>query len=230
MTRFFQIIREEFEGLHIRLLLIQIVVKLLPPFVGNRLRRVLLRSAGFRIGKGTVFWGNISITGTGNLKEQLTIGKNCWFNDGCVLELGAEINIGEQVAVGQEVMILTNAHRIGGPARRAGLIESKSVTIGNGAWLSTRSIILPGVTIGAGAVVAAGAVVTKSVAPNEMVGGVPARTIRLLSEDEAVGYEQASLNQPIPNELLLKQPVPDGSRVTYLLADNPDADRRREIL
>jgi len=50
--------------------------------------------------------------------------------------------------------------------------------VGDGAWIATRAVVLPGVTIGEGAVVAAGAVVTRSVAPHTMVGGVPARVLR----------------------------------------------------
>jgi acetyltransferase-like isoleucine patch superfamily enzyme len=54
------------------------------------------------------------------------------------------------------------------------------VTIERGAWIGARAVILPGLRIGAGAVVAAGAVVTQDVAPDVMVGGVPARELRAL--------------------------------------------------
>jgi acetyltransferase-like isoleucine patch superfamily enzyme len=54
------------------------------------------------------------------------------------------------------------------------------VTIGDGCWIGARAVILPGVTVGAGAIVAAGSIVTRSVAPNHLVGGVPARPIRVL--------------------------------------------------
>lgn len=80
-------------------------------------------------------------------------------------------------------MILTNGHHISNSGRRAGELQAKPVKIGKDAWLSTRCTILPGVEIGEGAIVAAGAVVTKSVPPNVMVGGVPARIIRELDSD-----------------------------------------------
>ena len=59
-------------------------------------------------------------------------------------------------------------------------MDPKPVRIGDGAWLASRAVVLPGVTVGEGAIVAAGAVVTRSVEPHTLVGGVPARLIRHL--------------------------------------------------
>jgi maltose O-acetyltransferase len=83
-------------------------------------------------------------------------------------------------------MILTNSHRIAASGRRAGALDARPVTIEAGAWLSTRCTILPGVTVGRGAVVAAGAVVTTAVPANVLVGGVPAQIIRELAPDEVM--------------------------------------------
>jgi acetyltransferase-like isoleucine patch superfamily enzyme len=152
----------------------------LPPHVGNRLRVYLLRLIGFQIGRGTVMWGAPTITGKGNLCSRLYVGNDCWFNVGCFLNLGATISIGDRVALGHQVMILTDTHAIGDQARRAGRLEARPVYIGDGAWLGARSVVLPGVTIGEGAVVAAGAVVNKTVAPHLLVGGTPARPLREL--------------------------------------------------
>ncbi len=62
--------------------------------------------------------------------------------------------------------------------RRADALYTRGVCVGNGSWLGTRSLLLPGVSIGDCAVVAAGAVVTMDVPPNTLVGGVPARILR----------------------------------------------------
>lgn len=173
--------REETRGLHPRLLLAQALVAPLPPFVGSRLRAAALRLAGFRIGHGTLVWGMPTISGTGDIAARLQLGHGCWLNIGCVLELGAPVTIGNDVGLGQQVMILTTSHQIGPAHGRAGTVIAAPVTIGDGAWLGARCTILPGVTVGAGAVVAAGAMVTRDVAPNTVVGGVPARAIKDLA-------------------------------------------------
>lgn len=180
MRKLWAVIGEEIEWLHLRLAVVNVVLSLLPPFVGNRVRAFLLRRIGFHIDRGTLIWGTPIITGCGDIYSRLSIGKECWLNVDCHLDLNAEIVIGNQVSIGQEVMILTNTHQIGDRTRRAGKLEALPVCIEDGAWLSTRCTILPGVTVGEGAVVAAGAVVTRSVPPHVLVGGVPARPIREL--------------------------------------------------
>ncbi|BDI28729.1 hypothetical protein CCAX7_007800 [Capsulimonas corticalis] len=124
--------------------------------------------------------GAFALGGARFMKKNLTIGANCWFNAHVYLDLNAPILIGNGVGIGHHVTIVTSSHEIGSPAMRAGLLVPRPVTIENGAWIGAGAMILPGVTIGAGAVVAAGAVVSKDVAPNTLVGGVPAKLIRPL--------------------------------------------------
>jgi acetyltransferase-like isoleucine patch superfamily enzyme len=76
--------------------------------------------------------------------------------------------------------VLTTTHDIGPHEQRCHGSRSEPVTIGDGAWIGTRALILPGVHVGAGCVVAAGAVVTDSVPPDSLVGGVPAKVLRTL--------------------------------------------------
>ena len=190
MHKLWQLLHEESAWLHIRLVLAQVAMSVLPPYVGSRVRIYLLRLAGFRIGHGTLMYGRPTIVGLGNIRERLTIGRLCRFNVGCYLELGADIVVGDRVSVGQQVMILTNTHEINdrinsqeinvATNRRAGSLIAMPVHIEDGAWISTRCTILPGVRIGQGAVVAAGSLVTKSVAPHTLVGGTPAKLIRHL--------------------------------------------------
>ena len=180
MHKLARVIREELSGLHLRLVLARMFLAPLPIHVGSRVRVYILRLAGFHIGPGCVMWGTPTITGDGDLYRKLTIGQGCWFNVACFFDLGAPISIGDQVAIGHQVMILTTSHKIGPQGQRAAALEARPVTINSGVWLGARCTILPGVTIGAGAIVAAGAVVSRDVPPNTMVAGIPARVIKSL--------------------------------------------------
>lgn len=180
MAKLQRLWQEEIAGFHFRLAVAQALLAALPPHVGSRLRPALLRAAGFRIGPGTVMWGTPTITGHGDIYRRLTVGRACWFNIGVLINLGADVTVGDRVALGHEVMILTDTHPIAGSERRAGPLFARPVSIGDGAWLGSRVLVLPGVAIGAGAVVAAGAVVTNDVPPDILVGGVPARMLREL--------------------------------------------------
>jgi maltose O-acetyltransferase len=172
--------RDETGGMHYRLLLARVLLAPLPLYVGSRVRAAVLRMVGFHIGNGTLFWGLPTITGPGSIHKRLIIGSECWFNLRVLINLGADVVIQDRVAIGHEVMILTETHAIGPGQRRAGPVSAYPVHIGPGVWLGARCLILPGVTVGAGAVVAAGAVVTKDVPSNTLVGGVPARVLRAL--------------------------------------------------
>jgi acetyltransferase-like isoleucine patch superfamily enzyme len=77
-------------------------------------------------------------------------------------------------------MLITGAHQIGDEYQRARDLNPEPINIEEGVWLGARCIILPGVTVGRGAVVAAGAIVTKDVPPNKLVAGVPAKVIKSL--------------------------------------------------
>jgi maltose O-acetyltransferase len=176
-----QLLREEFAGLHLRLIIARTLLALLPFHVGGRVRPLVLRLVGFRIGRGTVMAGTPTIIFEGDMHRTLVIGQGCWINIDCLFDLGAEINVGSNVSMGHGVLLLTRSHDIGPSERRASTLAAKPVTIGSGAWLGSRCVILPGVTIGAGAIVGAGAVVHQDVPPDTVVAGVPARAIRALA-------------------------------------------------
>lgn len=190
MSKLRKVIDEELGGLQPRYLFGKALLNLLPPYTLVRLRMKILRWVGFNIGEGTGISGALQITGVGNIYERLTIGQNCYLNVDSLFDLSAPITIGNHVAIGHQAMLMTNTHHMGSSARRAGALIAHPITVEDGAWLGARCIILPGVTIGAGAIVAAGAVVTKDVAPNTIVGGVPAKLIKHLDEP---GDERAAL-------------------------------------
>jgi acetyltransferase-like isoleucine patch superfamily enzyme len=106
----------------------------------------------------------------------VTVGAYSFINRGCLLRPGTTLS--NRVNVGHDVKFISDSHEMGGPDRRAGKITTSTIQVGSGAWIGAGAIILPGVTIGPGAVVGAGAVVSSDVAPNCVVGGVPARVIR----------------------------------------------------
>jgi len=93
---------------------------------------------------------------------------------------GGSLVIGNNVDIAQDAQIWTLQHDYNSPMYSA---VGKPVRIDDYAWIGSRSIILPGVTVGQGAVVAAGAVVTHDVAPYTVVGGVPAKVIGLRSKE-----------------------------------------------
>jgi len=112
----------------------------------------------------------------------VSIGARCFINQGCVFDASAPIEIGDDVAIGHQVLLTTSGHRMDQAVRRAGALAPEPIRVGRGAWLASRVVVLPGVTVGNGAVVCAGAVVARSVPDNAMVGGVPAKLIRMLDD------------------------------------------------
>lgn len=110
----------------------------------------------------------------------ITIGDYCNIGNNIFMDGREGIQIGNRVATGSEVMIYTLQHDMESPS--FGVVGGP-VVIDDYVYLGPRSIILPGVRIGYGAVVGAGAVVTKDVPPYAVVGGVPAKFIRERSHD-----------------------------------------------
>lgn len=94
-----------------------------------------------------------------------------------------EVHIGSYVMIGPNTLISTVNHPLTPLGRRQHISLIKPVTIGNDVWIGGNVTILPGVTIGNNVVVAAGAVVTKDVPDNTLVGGVPAKFIKTLEND-----------------------------------------------
>lgn len=110
--------------------------------------------------------------------NEISIGCGSGLGVNCLVH--GPLSIGDNVMMGPDVVILTHTHnldRIDIPMGQQGFRVAK-VTIGNDVWIGMRSIIMPGVTIGDGAVIGAGAVVTKDVPAFSIVGGVPAKIIR----------------------------------------------------
>jgi acetyltransferase-like isoleucine patch superfamily enzyme len=149
---------------------------------------------------------SLSIGSGGNIEASLvfekcsariTVGSRTHVGGGTILAAACNIEIGDDVLVAFDALITDhNSHSLCFAERsndvRAWIRGSKDwshvpmapVKIGNKVWIGARAIILKGVTIGEGAVVGAGSVVTKDVPAWTIVAGNPARTIRLLTEEE----------------------------------------------
>ena len=149
----------------------------------NRARTALLKAAGVQMGAQSMIQGPVRITGPGNPCSLLSIGTYTIITGPLHVDLAAPVKIGNCVRIGHDVSLLTVNHAVGAEWLRAGLSEFGGIEIGNGAWLASRVTVLPKVRIGAGAIVAAGAVVTRDVPANTLVAGVPARVLRDLPTD-----------------------------------------------
>lgn len=112
--------------------------------------------------------------------KNIHIGKRVFINAGCKFQDQGGIYFGDDVLVGHNCVIATLNH-VMDPDCRADMVP-RSVRIGNKVWIGANVTILPGVTVGAGAILAAGAVVSKDVAPGTIVGGVPAKFIKTVTE------------------------------------------------
>lgn len=110
-----------------------------------------------------------------------TFGKDCFVNfDVTILDCGP-VTIGDRTMIGPKCSLITVTHPVDDVAkRRAGWEITRAVTIGEDCWLGAGATILPGVSIGDRAVVAAGAVVTRNVPADTLVAGVPAKIVREL--------------------------------------------------
>lgn len=112
--------------------------------------------------------------------KNTTVGKNVFINSGCCFQDQGGIEIGDGTLIGHQVVLATLNHDLC-PPNRADMFP-KPIKIGKNVWIGSHATILQGVTVGDNSVVAAGAVVTKDVPANTVVGGVPAKVIKPIKE------------------------------------------------
>ena len=112
--------------------------------------------------------------------KNITIGKEVFINSGCRFQDQGGIEIGDGALIGHNVVLATINHDLNPKENRKN--HYASIKIGNHVWIGSNATILPGVTIGDWAVVAAGAVVTRDVPTMTVVGGVPAKVLKVVKE------------------------------------------------
>lgn len=139
-------------------------------------RRLMLSASGSSLGSRSYIHSGARFFGFG----RITVGRNSTVNSGCVLDNRGPISIGSNVSIAHDCRIYTAGHDIDSPDFA---VTTRSVSIGDHAVLFAAAMVMPGVTIGEGAVVFPGSVVTKDVAPYTVVGGNPAKPVRARSKD-----------------------------------------------
>ena len=137
---------------------------------GNFFRIFVLKRLRMKVGTHTWIDMRTKIDGP----EKIMIGSYCHVNSDVHIRALAPVSIGDCVSISYGVKIFAASHDVNTPDFRG---QHRSISIGDYVWLGVNSIVLGGVKIGRGAVVAAGAVVTKDVPDYAIVGGVPARII-----------------------------------------------------
>jgi len=126
--------------------------------------------------------------------ENVIVKDRCYFGDGSRLIVGSNsqlgqnsrlngtITIGQDVLMGPDVVMMATSHEFkdtSKPINKQGEAKEKPIIIGDNVWVGTRVIILPGVEIGRNTIIGSGAVVTKSFPENSIIGGNPAKLIRM---------------------------------------------------
>lgn len=147
----------------------------LPGGYGIALRTILYKVLLKKVGKGVVIRDGVKIL----FPERVEIGKYTGLNDSCIIDGTGGVKIGSYVRMAPRVEILTSNHIFTDrnvPIKKQGL-ELKAVVIEDDVWVGIGALLVPGVHIGHGAVIAGHAVVTKNVPPFAIVAGIPAVTI-----------------------------------------------------
>ena len=167
-----------------------IIGRLLYSLIGRHLpvAHFIIRPIGIFSKKIRAFCGICILKKCGknvNIYPKASFSSSVELGDNSDIGLAARINgkciIGKDVIMGPEVVVYTTNHRtdrIDIPIKYQGNTDERPVVIGDGCWICSRAIILPGVTIGEGSVVAAGSIVTKDVPPFSIVAGNPARIVK----------------------------------------------------
>lgn len=153
------------------------ILKLIPLQAFPKINRCLYKFMGHQIGDDVLIYSSVEIVGLVNL----SIGTNSFIGHKSLIMGGkSRVVVGKNCDISSSVSLITGTHIIGNEIRRAGSGFSKNILIGDGVWIGYGATILGGVEIGHGAVVAAGSLVNKSVPPNVIVGGIPAKTLKFI--------------------------------------------------
>ena len=114
--------------------------------------------------------------------KNISVGRQVFINMGCKFQDQGGISIGDGTLLGHNVVIATINHDPAPLKRRSMML--RPVCIGKNVWVGSGAVLLPGVTIGDGAIIAAGAVVHRDVPANTAVGGVPAKILKNIEKEE----------------------------------------------
>lgn len=116
--------------------------------------------------------------------KNIKFGENVFVNINNYFMDGADITIGNNVFIGPSCGFYTANHPLDYKRRNLGLEKALPITVGNNCWFGANVSVMPGVTIGNGCVIAAGAVVSKDIPDNCLAAGVPAKVIKIIDNQE----------------------------------------------
>jgi acetyltransferase-like isoleucine patch superfamily enzyme len=153
-------------------------------FFGAKTRTNFWRIFARSIGKEVYMFPGVKLYSPSNI----TIGDHVGINYRSVLGGSAELKIGNYVNIAPNCFIATSNHRFDAydkPMALQGVTQSPTV-IEDDVWIGINAVVMPGVTIGRGAIVGSNAVVTKDVPPFAVVGGVPAKVIKYRFDEETI--------------------------------------------
>ena len=163
-------------GIDLRFALCHLIARLLPNYMLCSARAWLYRAGGCDIASGVAVQGALHLLGSGAIAPHLHIASGAIVAPLCVFGLDADISIGRNASIGPGTTFHTATHDIGFASRRMQLaLEAHPIVVEEGVWIGARALVLPGLTIGRGSVVAAGAVVMDDVLPNVFASGNPAQ-------------------------------------------------------
>jgi acetyltransferase-like isoleucine patch superfamily enzyme len=163
---------------NLRLAFFGLLARMLPDNTCAGLRTRLYRLAGIRIGGKVAILGPIRMIGGPDRASRLTIAEGAMIAPRVTIALDAPVTIGRKASIGPGVSLYTAGHGIGfGSCRMDRKVAAKPIVVEDGAWVGLQAIVLPGVTIGHGSVVSAGAVVGSDVPPDTLVAGNPAAEV-----------------------------------------------------
>jgi maltose O-acetyltransferase len=157
----------------------RILLKFLPLQAFPKANRFCFLLMGHKIAEDSLIYSSTEVLGLIKLDVESSV-----FVGHRTLFMGGEstIKIGKNCDISSNVSLICGSHEIGDSLRRAGKGISKDIIVGDGVWIGYGSLILGGVTIEDGAIIAAGSVVNKSVPRNTIYGGVPAKEIRKIGD------------------------------------------------
>lgn len=150
-------------------------------------RPMVVRLLGMKCGKSVLlrkgsYYGNM---------RHIKIGDHTIVNREVFFDAYDTITIGSHVAIGFRVLFNTSTHEVGPSHCRCGQLTGKPIVVEDGVWIGAGVYIGPGVTLGHGCIVSSGAVVMRSVEPNVVVAGSPARVIKRLENKESTSTDSA---------------------------------------
>ncbi len=159
----------------------------LPPddgFSNSYIRTAIAKYFGLKCGKKSLIRKHIYV----EHHKNVAIGDNTFIFGQSYIDALSKVTIGNNVRIAPQLMIVTGTHERGETRQRAGATFGKPVIIGDGCWIGARVTITSGVTIGEGSIISAGSVVLRSIPPNSLVAGNPARPVSRLEQENPMEH------------------------------------------